>query len=362
MGAEFCTKRFCKRTEAKPTTIKKASAKLESNFNTHPSNKFSDHKIKYIRRFNFDFDPNFNSNSSNFDMSSYTKPKNTKIPELLKTKRIRHFDFSTLTKPNYQKEGYDLMVKIYGEKSAKEFSNFVNFSQQSINHLKELLESLQKIPRIVNGWNQVGPKLDRLSQIKKLNIPKTIGLDEPELDEKVVSNLIKQLNELDTNEPRDGSYIYPYGDEPIDDEDANLAIRSWFKQLSNRSLSSIEKQMHIVCYIAKITMSTWKNLPWTKLIYGYYMARDLYRIFTGLNIVHLDILELIQSILGITFDWNEFNQEAMKLDEDIDYIYLINTATKRIELDDPTIFNFIEKEANLVAEKIDNWIMKIGQI
>lgn len=364
MGADNCATRFCKRSETK-SRRKSVSAKLELKSGSKSESKTVTHasdvsinKLKHIRRFNFESDLKFLSNFPDLKENNSIQPEGIKLPQL---KRIQRFDFSSLTKPNYQKEGYNLMVKMYGESSAKEFSN-LNFSQQSIEHLKELLESLDKIPSIVNQWNQTHSKVNRVEQIKKLNIPKELQYDEPKLDDKVASNLIRQLNELDIDDFRDGSYIYPYGDEPVNNEDANLTICNWFKQLSNEHLNALDKQIYTICYIAKISMNIWKPAPWTKLIYGYYMARDLYRIFISLNIEHLIILELIQSTLGVTFDWNEFNYESMKLDETINYINVINNAVAKIELKDPKAFDFIKKEVNLVNDRIDFWITKTGQI
>lgn len=364
MGAENCLKRFCQRPETKSrrrNVSARLESKLESKFEPKSITHFSDilpNKTKYVRRFDFDSDLKFLSNFPDLKENNSIQPEENKILQL---KRIRRFDFSPISKPNYQKEGYDLMVKLYGENLAKEFSNS-NFSQQSVEQLKELLESLNKIPSTVSQWNQASSTVNRVEEIKKLNIPKELQFDEPELDDKVISNLVEQLNNLDMNEFRDGSYIYPYGDEPIYNEDANLTIQNWFKQLSNEHLNVIEKQIHMICYLVKIIMNTWKPAPWTKIIYGYYMARDLYRIFTSLNIEHLRILDLIQSTLGITFDWNEFNYESMKLDENINYINIINIAATKIERNDPKIFEFIRKEVNLVTDKIDSWIVKMGQI
>lgn len=253
------------------------------------------------------------------------------------------------------------MVKLYGESLAKDYSN-LNFSQQSCEQLKDLLESLNKIPFVVNQWNQANITVDRIEQIKNLHVPDELQHDKPELDDKTISNLIKQLDELDTNEYKDGSYIYPYGDEPVTNENEDVTIQNWFKQLINEHLNANEKEVQAICFIAKIIMNAWKPSPWTKLIYGYYMARDLYRIFTSLNLEHLSILDLIQSTLGITFDWNEFNQESMKLDENINYVDMIKKAAMKIENNEPNIFNFINKEANLISDKINSWIIKMDQI
>lgn len=360
MGADNCAKRFCRKTETK-TNKKVISAKLESklglNYDTRSSGNQS-HLTKHVRRFDFDSDLKFLSNFSNLEENNSIQPKTTKILQL---KRIRRFNFSSFQEPKFQKEGYDLLVKLYGEDQAKEFSH-MNFSNASIEHLKELLESLKNIPQVVKQWNQTTSELNRVEQIKKLNISKDLHSDEPELNDKVASKIINQLNNLDVNETRDGSYIYPYGDEPIIHEDANITISNWFTQLSNENINGLEKQVRTICYIAKVIMNTWKPLPWTKLIYGYYMARDLYRIFVSLSIEHLTILDLIQSILGITFDWNEFNHESMKLDEDINYTIMINKAIAKIELKDPNIFDFIKIEAEPISREIDTWIINLGQI
>lgn len=271
--------------------------------------------------------------------------------------RIKHVSSFLVEKHTHEDEFKKMFYSMYDEK--EDYREYFYPNDQQFDELKSMfrdskLESEVKELRDNKFEHELSDSNDILSSENPI-LEKCIEED-GDVSEQNMELLINTINTSDENEVEDASYVYPYHDEPLFDCSNQDTINDWTNFIKISKLSNLEMESGIVTFICRIIKATWPiHKSNTRIIYGYYMARDLDTIFEGPKL-GFDVGFCIENIVGFQFDMSEIKEEWKCLDKDISYINIIRGHGSEFRNSHYLNSNRISEESIVVNDKINTWI------
>jgi hypothetical protein len=275
-------------------------------------------------------------------------------------KRVCRFNFNSLPESLSLSEGaYKIAIELYGkswaDKLKRETENFEEInnaltnlkSSLNLNHIKSIQSTLTKSTS--SEQHQVD-SVDKLLEIPiKLN-------ENGDINEQDSEPLIEALNKRDQEANIDNHYVYPYGDEPLVNESEDKAIKTWIHNAMIRYSNDDDKRLNLIMIVAEIIMSIWKtDKSLYRIMYGYYLAKDLYKIGAFFKFNHYELINCINNIIGMDIDWERFNQEALLLNDKIGFGSLIWKQIKTLDMNIDLNFKEIKSETESILLEINKW-------
>jgi len=314
-------------------------------------------KKPIIRTFNFNSDivPKNNLKGKELNLTSFYKVNSVKP-----LKHIHRFEFSELKKNSGLSEGaYKIAAELYG----KHWADKLKHEADKFTVLDDALVNL-KLPLNLEDIKSVKstPTKTTLTELQtqvSSVSPKEISFNLKEngdIDEQDINTRIDTLNKRDQEATINDRYVYPYGDEPIFNESEDRAIKDWIHKMMLRFSTDDDKRLNLIMVIAEIIMSVWKtDKSLYRITYGFYLAKDLYKIGVFFKFNHYELIKCINDIIGMDIDWNKFNQEALLLSNEIGFGSLIWKQLKALDMNKDLIYKDIKSETENILLEIDKW-------
>jgi hypothetical protein len=310
-----------------------------------------------IRTFNFNSDiiPKNNVKDRKFDWSS-----SKKIDLIKPLRRIHRFEFSQLNDSATLSDGaYKIAIELYGKYWADNL-------KQEVEKFEEINKALFNLKSSLNINDikslQTKPIKSTLTELQQRDSPSDMPNEIPiklnedgDIYEHEIDDLIEALNKRD-QEVIDNHYTYPYGDEPIDNESEDRAIKDWIHKAMLRYSNDDDKRLNLIMIVAETIMSAWKtDKSLYRIMYGYYLAKDLYKIGIFFKFNHYELINCINNVIGMDIDWNKFNQEALLLNDKIGFGLLIWKQLEALNMNRDLSFKEIKKETDNITLEINKW-------
>jgi hypothetical protein len=275
-------------------------------------------------------------------------------------RRIHRFEFDQLNDSAVLSDGaYKIAIELYGK-------YWADHLKQEVEKFEEINKALLKLKSSLNINDikslQTKPAKSTLTELQQSDSPSDVPNEIPiklnkdgDIDEQDTDNLIEALNKRD-QEVIDNHYVYPYGDEPIDNESEDRAIRDWIHKAMLRCSNDGDKRLNLIMIVAEVIMSTWKiDKSLYRIMYGYYLAKDLYKIGIFFKVNHYELINCINNVIGMDIDWNKFNQEASLLNDKIGFGLLIWKQLEALNMNRDLSFKEIKNETENILLEINKW-------
>lgn len=326
-------------------------------------------KKPMVRTFNFNSDiiPKSNSKAKEFNLTSVKR-----IDPIKPLKRVHRFDFTQAQETLGLSDGaYKIAIDLYGkcwaDKLKQEADKFREINGALVNIKSSLklddIKSLQS-----TRTKSTSPDQQQIEAFADL--PKEVPIklnEEGDIDGQDIDALVEELNKRDQEATMDDHYVYPYGDEPLFNESEDRAIKDWIHKAMLRYSTDDDKRLNLIMIVAEIIMSVWKtDKSLYRITYGFYLAKDLYKIGISFKFNHYELINCINNILGMEIDWNRFNQEALLLHDKIGFGSLIWKQLQALDMNRDLVFTDIKSETENILSEINKWAESIdigtGQI
>lgn len=274
-----------------------------------------------------------------------------RLKDFIRIPHIKSFNESiNLSEEKFKSYFYQLYDKSH---DYKQYMN-KNKIEESMNDLKEIASQ----DNIKDALNLLDTK--ELSNMKPQNskdLLKDLLNPEWDIDEDKIDIYLNRLNERDEKEISDASYVYPYHDEPFLQQNAQDTINNWADTIiKHEGLNTIEKQIMIMKITCMIIKSKWNlNRPHLRVLYGYYMARDIYMILSNPRF-SINQYPLIENLVDYQFDYESIREEWSNLDKDISYLPIFKDVVEYFDKTGKIDGNYITTRSETIEGKINIWV------
>lgn len=277
-------------------------------------------------------------------------------------KHIRRFNFKT-PKETLDEEEFDkLFLEIYQDRAQLEEYKAYHRHFRELEELKSLHFdfniNIKKENKVDNSFIDIESKAEEeFPDENVLNLDNMLN-EQGDISPDNCDLFLQALNVRDDGAIQDSSYVYPYHDEPINNCSPQDSCDHWIKSIMNSDYTHAELRYQIVYLIHYMITTCWSGSNANRIIYGYYMAKDIYK-FYQLDLLHFQ--EFTTGIIGINFNLDQLLEEFNLLDDKLSFKSIVDDQIEYFINHSKLNYDKAKAMTMNICKNIDNWVNKQTQ-